>query len=64
MHHGTHIGPEQYFMHSVQCFHAQHEVFHTQHGMSFKGREPRKVFYNVSMATFASLALTSNPLHM
>lgn len=65
MHHDTHIGPEQYFMHSVQWFHAQHEVLHVPHDMPFKSKELSKVFYNVHMATLNTLVLllTPDPLH-
>lgn len=59
-------GPEEYFMHSMQCFCAQHEVFHAQHEMPFKGREPSRVFYNVQMASLTRLLLllTHNPVRV
>ena len=47
MHHDTRMGPEQYVMHSMQCFHAQHAVLHVRDEMPLKGRELSKGFYNI-----------------
>lgn len=44
-------------MHSVQCFHAQHEVLHAQHEMSFKGSELFQVFHKFQMPIFTTLSL-------